>query len=785
MPDFVMGKGTNLVAEPGREKEFALAKFLPYVSAVNNKMIMTRDGDLISAFIAEGINADTSQENSINDLNDVLSRMIAIQGPDIGYYIHRISYEVKPDCQTEGRNAYADEINARWQSHLRSCRLRERMNIITITSRPKKMSGYMNKIFGGNQTDRMEDLQKRAKKLEQITSTLITSLADAKTERLTLSSGRWLGLLSCLVDGQYKPVKPGVKIVPLADLVSQSTIRFDQDVFSVFCSESDQTRYGSTFTIKDYPNTTYPGIFDILNLPYDTVLTQSFTPIDNLNAQEKISRIKRQMKSTEDAAVTLRMQLEQAEDDVASRRSMFGTHQASLSVFCESETELEDAVSLITRAVQETGSSLVRENLASRASFFAHHPGNYAFRTRPAMISSINFVELAAIHGSPPGRPTNKSPWGRAITVLPNARGEPYRFNFHLAGEYDERTVGHSLILGQTGSGKTLGTAFLVTQAVSLGARVIVFDKDRGFEMALRALDGDYSAVSMGLDTGFNPFRAEADQRGLAWLTDWTQMLAESTGEKLNSLQIEALTAAVDSNTQADPILQNFADFRSQLRSTDDDGSLHTAFSRWDEDGQFGWLFGGKEDDPLVFDNPVVGFDLTEVFDNDIVRTAWLSYVFRRIERLVEDEKPTLLILDEAWKLLDDPYFQLRLKDWMLTMRKKNVAVVLLTQRVSHINDSAAGNSILESAVTRLIYPSSFNTDKELAPLNLTQNENSFLKMSNVGNRFVLLKSGEDSVVLNFDLSPLGGLLGVLGGGRGVKAEENWREDPEFWKEFL
>ena len=86
------------------------------------------------------------------------------------------------------------------------------------------------------------------------------------------------------------------------------------------------------------------------------------------------------------------------------------------------------------------------------------------------------------------------------------------------------------------------------------------------------------------------------------------------------------------------------------------------------------------------------GFDLTEVLDIPNVRTAWLSYVFRRIERTIEDGRPTLVVLDEAWKLLDDAYFQSRLKDWMLTMRKKNVAVIMLTQRVSHIAESRAGS---------------------------------------------------------------------------------------------
>ena len=575
------------------------------------------------------------------------------------------------------------------------------------------------------------------------------------------------------------------KFVPVSDLIATSDIKFAQDSFTVFGDCEENMRVGAIATIKDYPTTTYAGILDRLNLPFDTVLTQSFTPTDNITAQAKISRIRRQMSAVDDAAISLQLQLEEAEDDVASGRSVFGDHQATISTFCKDDEELDRAMTKVSRAVQETGGALVRESLAARAAYFAQHPGNYSYRTRPAMISSTNFAHLAALHGTSRGRPSHQSPWGEAITILPTARGETYRLNLHLAGKRNERTVGHSLVLGQTGSGKTIGTAFLLSQALRLGTRLIVFDKDNGFEMAIRALGGSYSPVRAGKSTGLNPFNTESDDRGAAWLNDWLKALAESRNRPLDAQQIESLNNAVSGNQHADLALQNFSSFRSQLRSTDDDGDLYTRFSQWDLGGQYGWLFDGKGQDSLAFDNIVTAFDLTEIFDQDVIRTAWLSYVFRRIERLVEDEHPTLLVLDEAWKLLDDHYFQAQLKDWMLTMRKKNVAVVLLTQRVSHIMESLAGKSILESAVTRMVYPSSFNTPEELAPLNLTSNELSFLRTSNVGNHLVLLKSGTDSVVLDFNLAPIGGGIDVLGGGRGAMLKDDWREDPTFWMELM
>ena len=303
-------------------------------------------------------------------------------------------------------------------------------------------------------------------------------------------------------------------------------------------------------------------------------------------------------------------------------------------------------------------------------------------------------------------------------------------------------------------------------------------------EMAVRALGGRYEAVRMGVPTGFNPFRAETDERGTAWLTDWLSAILGGRHDDLSAVQVEALARATQANAVADPALQTLAHFRRQLRSVDDGGDLLRRLGRWDSDGQYGWVFAGGDADSLRVDGEVVGFDLTEIFDSDNVRTAWLSYVFRRIERIVEDERPTIIVLDEAWKLLDDVYFEHRLKDWMLTMRKKNVIVVLLTQRVAHIAESAAAGAIFESTVTTIIFPNSRNTRDEFRPLGLTDAEAGFVTSSGTGHRMALVRSGFDSVFVNLDLSPLGPLLHVLGGGKGSIAPADWRERPDFWKEM-
>ena len=773
------------VAEPNRDAEELLARNLPYVTAVDDQTILLRDGDVMASFAVDGVSASTADEVEIAEIATAFSSLVAQQMPDVGFYVHRISTRTSPTLDpVSEEKPFAQAVDERWQNYVGIAGLRHRTTLVTITVRPSKVVGLWSKLSGGKaQTE--EQLQKRVIRLNQIITAVMETLSKTHPRRMTVSGGEWLGLLRATISGTYSPLSPGRSFIPINDLISNVSLSFHGDSFNVFGSHSRNTKYGAIVTLKDYPGGTFAGILGGLDLATDMVVTNSFTPGDRIEALQKIQRVARQMAAAEDAARSLQEQLLDAADDQASGRVAFGNHHCTVCVFGDSEAELDDALGFITRAITSIGGSMIRENFAARAAFFAQQPGNYAFRTRASMISSQNFAELGALHGAARGRPKNLSPWSEAITILPTGNGEPYRFNFHLPGQEDERTVGHSLVLGQTGSGKTLGTAFLLAQASRLNPRIIVFDKDHGFEMPVRALDGDYTAVKMGENTGFNPFEAESDERGAAWLTDWLEAMLKPKEGELSPLQIEALAKACRDNAKAAPNLQCISHFRSQLRAVDDGKDLHTRLGRWDKGGQFEWLFNGKGADSLNFDNNVVAFDLSEIFDNDDVRTAWLSYVFRRIERVVEDERPTLLVMDEAWKLLDDPYFQSRLKDWMLTMRKKNVAVILLTQRVSHISESAAGGAIIESVVTRLIYPSNRNTTEELAPLNLTDREREFLIQSNVGHRLALMQSGDDSTIIDMDLHALGPLLPILGGGKGESGRQGWRDKTEFWKDMV
>src|SRR3989338_5976166 len=573
--------------------------------------------------------------------------------------------------------------------------------------------------------------------------------------RLTVSSWEWLGLLGGLL-GQ-----PMAKVLPMRGQFLSAAIASSQMTFAGKRVEIDTgagQHFGTIFGVKSYPARTWARMLDALELPYDIVITNSFTPARNNEIEERIKRTARQMRASEDAAETLRQELYEAADNVASGRQVFGKHHLTVMVTGKTPEQLEEAASEVWRAGQDCVATLVRES----------------------------FAPPAAPRRAPRPRPRVQSPWGETITALPTVPSSLYRFNFHDKGERGaEPSAGHTLVLGRTGSGKTLGTAFLMAQARRGHARLPVIDKDRGLEMAVRALGGSYSAIRIGEATGLNPFQTETDERGAAWLTDWLgDILAGS--RPFETAQTVSLNAAVRQIVTADPRLRTFDGLATLVASTDDEGDLVGRVREWGQGGRHGWLFGTGATSQISLSEDVVGIDMSEILDLGTERSALLAYLFRRIERVIEDRRPTLIVIDEAWKMLDDPIFEKRLHDWLVTMRKKNAVVMMLTQTPTHLTRVKVGQIIAESVVTQLLYQNPRANPEDYRILRLNEKEAEFLCTPTGGLRLALLRSAGDSVFVNMDLAALGPALTVLGGGRSGedRAPYAWRDAPDFWKDM-
>jgi type IV secretion system protein VirB4 len=132
-----------------------------------------------------------------------------------------------------------------------------------------------------------------------------------------------------------------------------------------------------------------------------------------------------------------------------------------------------------------------------------------------------------------------------------------------------------------------------------------------------------------------------------------------------------------------------------------------------------------------------------------------LSYLFRRLEARF-DGPPVLLVLDEAWVFLDDPAFAGRIREWLKTLRKRNVAVVFATQSLADVERSSIAPAIIESCASRIFLPNPQATqpqlravyhgfglnDRQLAIIANAQPKHDYYYQSALGNRLFDLGLG-------------------------------------------
>lgn len=781
--------GNALLGAGGRDftRESYLAEHLPYFALAGDDVMVLREGDLMATLRLDGLNPMTTEDAHLDALKRAVAAIVAQTGNAFGFYIHRIPVPQALKMRTIEGGGFAAAIDARWQTHIRDLRPAKRQLYLSVIRRPD-ISARIPLLRNLARKAWIKDRATRTQELNEVMGFFEVALASANPVRLTRKGGEWLGFLNTLNAGSFSPVAVCQSALPLSHTLSSCRATFEGNVVTLTDVVTGAVKYGALFSLRSYPALTDVTLLDALDLPLDIVLTNSFSPIPNNIMAERIQRIIRQMQASEDAAVSLRDQLGQAADDQEAGRIAFGDHHLSIAVYAPDRDTVERAAAQIKRVGQEMMAVFVRESMALKATYFAQSPGNFRYRARKTPISSINFADLAALHGSVEGRDPDQSPWGQAISVLPTVGTSGYRFNFHEAGSPGkEPTVGHTLVLGRTGSGKTLTAAFLAAQSQRVGARLFFFDKDRGHEMAVRALGGRYNEIRAGVATGLNPLMTEIDERGRSWLSDWLATLF-SCGGTLTGEQSRHIQSAVSQNAYAGGALQRFASFETLFQSLDDEGELQARVAEWAPGGRYGWVF----DEPahghgLKMSRDIIGFDMTEILDMTTERMAVLSYIFRQIERLVEDRRPTIIVLDEAWKLLDDPYFGTRLENWLVTLRKMNCVVIMMTQYPSQLQGSRVGKTIVETVPTQILFPNDRATISDYDFLRVNAKEATLLVQPTLGQRIALVRSASDSVFVDADLSALGDLLPILGGGATGEARvpADWRTNPNFWRHVI
>lgn len=758
---------------------------LPYIGHVDDHTVLLRDGSLLQTVELGGLLFETADTDDLNFRKRLRDSMLQALGSSrYAVYHHVVRQRVEPMLDGEFPDDFSRALDQRWRERLSQRQLYANQIFLSLIRRPAEtgMSAALHprNLFGGRDAAAAQQLRARGA-LTAARDGLVAALGAYRPRVLGVYDSphgpcsELLEFLSLLYHGRAQPVR-----LPLGDAglhLPNRRIAFGQGLVELADSDGVGRSFAGVASVKDYPGATAAGMLDeILRLPAEMVVTQSFAFVDRRATLGRMNLALRRLRAADDEALSLRGELADAKDEVAAGRAHFGEHHMTVLLRGESPRAVDDGIAEIHAIASDLGMAAVREEIGLEAAHWAQFPGNFKYIARRALISTANFAGFASSHAFAAGRARNNH-WGDAVTLLETTAAGPYHFNFHA------EDLGNFTIIGPSGSGKTVVLNFLLAQAQRFAPRTVFFDKDRGAELFLRAIGGRYDVLRPGEPTGLNPLRLEDSPAHRQFLVDWLRQLAGGA----DVAELADIRDAVDANF-GQPVahrrLRHLAAlFRGAARARPDD--LYARLRPWWGEGERAWLFDNAED-RVDLASPTLGFDMTQILDDPALRTPAMMYLFLRVEERL-DGAPTIIVVDEGWKALDDEVFVRRVKDWEKTIRKRNGIVGFATQSAQDALESRIASAIVEQAATQIFLPNNkAQASDYIEGFGLTAHEFALVRSMPGEARCFLVKHGGESVVVRLNLSADPDLLTILSGReRTVRLLDQIRrdhgEDPAAW----
>ena len=745
-------------------KEARAGDRLPYARLVDENTLLLRDGSVMTAIQVPGLLFETEDSEALNA--HAATREVMLRSTlDARFvlYHHVVRRRVAVELDAEFPDPISRHIDARWKERLGSGQLFVNDQFITLIRRPARgKAGWVEKVSKKARRNRegLEPDPKDLRSLRAASQGLVASLQAYGAVPLGEYVGpqgnvnsELLELLSALYNGEMRPVRKPSDDVDIGLMLPYRRVSFGLDAMELRGSGSPD--FGAILGLKDYPEATSPGLLDgLLRLPYEMVVSESYAPAERQTARERMDLAIRRLKSADEEAMAERADMMAARDALGNGAVGFGDHHLTVMVKERDLGRLDDATAACAAALADTGAIAVREDTNLEPAFWGQFPGNEGYLVRRALISSANMASFGSLHGFALGQAQGNH-WGDAVTLLETTSATPFFFNFHHGD------LGNFSVIGPSGSGKTVVMNFLAAQAQKFSPRTILFDKDRGAELFVRGIGGRYDSIRAGEPTGFNPLALPDTPGNKAFLRDWLSVLLKAEGPEEDA----TIAHAVDAAYANDASLRRLRHFKELLSGSKrpQPGDLADRLSAWIGEGENAWLFDNRED-KLDLGARVLGFDMTALLENPKLRTPTMMYLFHRIEERL-DGKPTMILIDEGWKALDDEVFAARIRDWLKTLRKRNALVGFATQSARDALESRISTALVEQTATMVFMPNSRARAEDYCDgFGLTTHELALIRTLPAHSRCFLVRQPDASVVVRLDLSGAPEVLTLLSG---------------------
>ena len=748
------------------KREVSMAHFIPYKCHWNSSTIITHDEKLIKIIKVKGFSFETADDIDIDIKKRTRNNLLkSMSSGNFSLYFHTIRRKEKGFPDGSMPEGFSKNLNDAWQQkHTDSeCYINEHYFTLIRGLNKGGISGIQNMITKiQHQADKSswENFMNDAyEELEEATERVLTGFSNYGAELLEIQESENgffsepLEFLARIVNcGNSQPL-----LIPLGDIAHYlplNRLYFGSKTIEVHTLNG--VKYAGIVSVKEYRPSTHSGILDgFMQMPFELIVSQSFSFVDRAIAISSMQLQQRRLTQSEDVATSQIGAIDEALDSAMSGEFAFGLHH--LTILCIQDTlkKIETSLSLASVQLSNSGISGVREKINLEPAYWAQLPGNNDYMARRSTVNTLNIASFASFHNYPTGK-RDGNHWGNALTVLNTSSGTPYFFNFHV------RDVGHTMIVGPTGAGKTVLLNFLCAQAQKFQPKLFFFDKDRGAEIFVRSIGGIYIIPSASKVSGFNPFQLADTLENRSFLVEFLKALVSTDSKSIPAHEIDRINEAVAGNFKIPKEkrrLRNLAPFMGLMGP----GTIAGKLAKWHSNGSHAKLFDNELDLIDLDASRTFGIEMAHILQDKEAIGPVLLYLFHRIQNSIRGE-PTMIVLDEAWALIDNPVFAPKIKDWLKVLRKLNAMVVFATQSVEDATKSDISDTLVQQTSTQIFLPNLKATSVYRSVFRLSEREFNLVRTTDPSSRYFLVKQDNDGVLAKIDLSGMQEFINVLSG---------------------
>ena len=692
-----------------RLKPITLADHLPWAALVAPDVILNKDGSFSACVLFRGPDLESSTSEELMAVRARLNNMLKRLGT--GWCLHmearRRVADPYPDSAIDNPVAWLVDEERRALFEQGGAAF-ETDHVATLTWLPPSDDTRKAETFlFENRVATSRDWREALALFQREIAILVDLMADALLEARLMQNSEVLTYLHACISPK-----------PHAVAVPETPVFLDAQLADTPLEGGIAPKLGDQHLrivgIRSFPAKTLPGLLDALgHLPFTYRWVARWIALDKAGAEAELMRLRRRWFAKRKGIGTLIREAITKEDvplvdtDAAAKTDecdgalealgaevcAFGWLTLTVTVMDRDEGRAIEKARAVEAALNAQGFVARTEDLNAVEAWLGSIPGEPYADVRRPMISTLNLCDLLPVSAvwAGPTRDTHLN--GPPLLIAETSGATPFRLSLHVGD------VGHTMIVGPTGAGKSALLSFMALQWMRYDcARIIIFDKGRSARAATHCAGGRWHGLGPDGAYALQPLARIDETAERAWAAEWIGETVSAAGVQITPKHREEIWAALGALAEAPRNQRTLSLFSALCQARD----ITAALEPFTLKGPHGCLLDADQapDRISLFET----FETEELMATPSAIGPVLTALFHEIERGF-DGAPTLLILDEAWLFLGETGFAAKIREWLKTLRKKNVAVVFATQSLGDVVRSPIATTLIESCPTQIFLP--------------------------------------------------------------------------------